>query len=96
MSAISFDRIDSYICEIEKKSIETTFPFDRNEGLKLGVDLGTAYIVLVVLDKDNNPVACNMQYAEVIRDGLVVDYMGGHRRLSNVSKRSWKSVWVHL
>ncbi len=38
--------------------------------------MGTAYIVLVVLDKDNNPVACNMQYAEVIRDGLVVDYMG--------------------
>jgi ethanolamine utilization protein EutJ len=36
--------------------------------------LGTAYIVLVVLDENDNPVACEMQFASVIRDGLVVDY----------------------
>ena len=42
--------------------------------LKCGVDLGTAYIVLVVLDDSDVPVACEMQFASVIRDGLVVDY----------------------
>jgi len=42
--------------------------------LKCGVDLGTACIVLVVLDEFDNPVACEMQFASVIRDGLVVQY----------------------
>ena len=43
---------------------------------KCGLDLGTAYIVLVVLDEDDSPIACEMQFASVIRDGVVVDYFG--------------------
>lgn len=74
MSAISFSAIDNYIQDVERSITET--PQDITFPLKLGVDLGTAYIVLVVLDAKNKPVACNMQYAEVIRDGLVVDYVG--------------------
>lgn len=42
--------------------------------LKCGVDLGTACIVIVVLDEFDEPVACEMEFASVIRDGLVVDY----------------------
>lgn len=42
----------------------------------VGVDLGTAYIVLVVLDADKHPLAGAYQFAQVVRDGLVVDYMG--------------------
>jgi len=45
-----------------------------NQRLKCGVDLGTACIVLVVLDEHDNPISCEMQFASVIRDGLVVDY----------------------
>lgn len=41
-----------------------------------GVDLGTACIVLVVLDSDYQPVAGAYQYANVVRDGMVVDYVG--------------------
>ena len=47
--------------------------------LRTGVDLGTAYIVLVVLDEENNPVACEKQAAQVLRDGVVVDYTGALR-----------------
>lgn len=43
--------------------------------LKVGIDLGTAYIVMVVLDSSNAPLACVYEYADVIRDGLVVDYV---------------------
>jgi ethanolamine utilization protein EutJ len=43
---------------------------------KCGLDLGTAYIVLVVLDDDDSPVACEMEFASVIRDGVVLDYFG--------------------
>ena len=41
-----------------------------------GVDLGTSSIILVVLNGEGAPVACEMQACQVARDGLVVDYMG--------------------
>jgi ethanolamine utilization protein EutJ len=42
----------------------------------VGVDLGTAYTVLVVLDENFQPIAGEYQFAQVTRDGLVVDYVG--------------------
>lgn len=44
--------------------------------LHAGVDLGTAYLVLVVLDGDGRPLAGEWQFAEVVRDGVVVDFVG--------------------
>lgn len=41
-----------------------------------GVDLGTAFIVMVVLDENKKPAAGACRYAEVVRDGMVVDYIG--------------------
>jgi len=41
-----------------------------------GVDLGTACVVLAVLDENYKPVAGAYRYADVVRDGMVVDYMG--------------------
>jgi len=42
----------------------------------VGVDLGTAYTVLVVLDENFQPIAGEYQFAQVTRDGLVVDFVG--------------------
>jgi len=44
--------------------------------LRVGVDLGTAYLVLVVLDETDFPVAGEYRFAQVVRDGLVVDFIG--------------------
>lgn len=41
-----------------------------------GVDLGTACVVLAVLDENYEPVAGIYRYADVVRDGMVVDYIG--------------------
>lgn len=41
-----------------------------------GVDLGTACVVLAVLDENRKPVAGAYRYADVVRDGMVVDYLG--------------------
>jgi len=41
-----------------------------------GVDLGTACVVVAVLDENFKPVAGAYQYADVVRDGMVVDYIG--------------------
>ena len=42
----------------------------------VGVDLGTACVVTVVLDHEGQPAAGAYKYADVVRDGMVVDYMG--------------------
>lgn len=44
--------------------------------LHVGVDLGTAYLTVVVLNDDLQPVAGEYQFAQVARDGLVVDFVG--------------------
>ena len=44
--------------------------------LRLGVDLGTANIVVSVVDGTNNPVAGDWVHSTVVRDGVVVDWAG--------------------
>jgi ethanolamine utilization protein EutJ family protein len=44
-----------------------------------GVDLGTACVVVAVLDENRRPVAGAYRYADVVRDGMVVDYIGAVR-----------------
>lgn len=55
--------------------------------LHVGVDLGTAYLVLVVLDETGFPLAGEYQFAEVVRDGLVVDFVGAADRLKAMKQR---------
>ena len=44
--------------------------------LRVGVDLGTAYTVLVAVDERGTPVAGSSRFAQVVRDGVVVDFVG--------------------
>jgi len=44
--------------------------------LKVGVDLWTANIVLAIVDQEGNPIAGASQEAKVVKDGIVVDYIG--------------------
>lgn len=46
------------------------------ETLYTGVDLGTSYIVLSVVDGSGKPVGGAKCFAKVVKDGLVVDYIG--------------------
>ncbi len=53
----------------------------------VGVDLGTAYTVLVVLDEQYKPIAGEYQFAQVTRDGLVVDFVGAVDLLKSMKSR---------
>jgi ethanolamine utilization protein EutJ len=59
-----------------ERCLTETVPVSAHERLRVGVDLGTAYIVVVVLNEAGQPVACALEPAAVVRDGLVVDYIG--------------------
>jgi len=55
--------------------------------LKVGVDLGTAYLVLVVLDENGTPLAGEWQFAQVARAGLIVDFVGATDLLKGMKER---------
>lgn len=69
------DFCNHIISEFEKKLTHIE-PYKGKKKLYTGVDLGTAYIVLAVIDEEGNPVAGAYEYAEVVRDGVVVDFFG--------------------
>ena len=53
----------------------------------VGVDLGTAYTVLMVLDEHRQPLAGSYRFAQVVRDGLVVDFVGAVALLQSLKRR---------
>lgn len=78
-------RIEEYMKRVELSETKTGTPV--SDKLKVGVDLGTAFIVLVVLDEENNPIACEKQQAKVLRDGVVVDYQGASRIVRELKEK---------
>ena len=72
---MDFSRVNSEIARLEN-CIQAPIVVSASEALAVGVDLGTAYIVVVVLNSKKRPVACALEYSQVVRDGLVVDYAG--------------------
>ena len=72
---MDIDAVESRIAELERR-ISTVAEVSAREKLYVGVDLGTAYIVVVVVNSAGEPVACALEFAQVVRDGLVVDYVG--------------------
>ena len=71
---MDLERVNAYMERVVQSETETFKPV--SDKLKVGLDLGTAYIVLVVLDEEDNPIACEKQAASVLKDGVVVDYVG--------------------
>lgn len=87
-----FDKklIDNYISKVEHSISEVNESFKLP--FKVGVDLGTAYIVIVVLDADDNPVACEMRQANVLRDGVVVDFIGAQNIVKELKEKLEKRI----
>lgn len=91
---INFTDADILISDLEKTMQSPRKP--NTEELYVGVDLGTAYIVLVVLDKEKKPVACEMEFAQVVKDGLVVDYLGAMQIVRRLKERIEEKIGVVL
>ncbi len=77
---------------------ETAEPMvtDTTARFSVGVDLGTAYLVLVVLDEGGLPVAGEWQFAQVVRDGLVVDFVGAVDLLLGMKQRIERRIGREL
>ncbi len=76
--------------------LETPITGDAQQKLRVGVDLGTAYLVLAVLDEDGTPIAGEWQFAQVVRDGLVVDFIGATDLLRGMKERVERRIGCSL
>ncbi|NCB63733.1 MAG: ethanolamine utilization protein EutJ [Clostridia bacterium] len=91
---MDLDRVNKFMARVEESERKTFKPVSPK--FKVGVDLGTAYIVLVVLDEENNPVACEKQAASVLRDGVVVDYSGALRIVRELKAKLEERIGTEL
>ena len=64
--------------------------------LKVGVDLGTANIVIAVTDRENNPVAGATAISKVVKDGVVVDVVGAIQTLRRLKAHLEEKLGVEL
>lgn len=71
---LTFDYCDQLVREFEEVIEHPVIK--QSSAYYTGVDLGTACVVLAVLDEDRKPVAGAYRYVDVVRDGMVVDYIG--------------------
>lgn len=88
-------KVDSLIMEVEKTLTKSSY-FDGKDNLKIGVDLGTSHITITVLDWREKPVACAMELAQVVRDGLVVDYSGAVNIVKRLKREIEQRIGVDL
>ena len=68
---------------------------DRSS-VHVGVDLGTAYTVLIVLDENFQPIAGDYEFAQVVRDGLVVDFVGAVDLLRRMKSKDESKLGFQL
>lgn len=64
--------------------------------LKVGVDLGTANIVIAVADENNRPVAGATAASRVVKDGIVVDFVRAMQEVRRLKARLEELLGVAL
>lgn len=73
--AIGWDEVQSRL-SLAADILNDETPVEVDGPLHVGIDLGTADVVLMVVDRNGLPVAAFLQWAEVVRDGVVIDFIG--------------------
>lgn len=91
------DQVDFQYCdkmvEIFKSVVQQPV-CKKDDNYYVGVDLGTASIVTVVLNDNKEPVAGAYEYADVVRDGMVVDYIGAVEIVRKMKKELEEKLGV--
>jgi len=90
----AFQYCDQLVRDFEKV-IETPI-LNKSSVYYTGVDLGTAYIILAVLDENYQPVAGAYRFANVVKDGMVVDYIGAMRIVRELKQELEQKLGTEL
>ena len=96
MTITNYQLLSSIILPPDHSATAPPLPESPSGHLRVGADLGTAYVVLVVLDERCQPVAGEYQFAQVARDGLVVDFFGAVDILRGMKARIERRIGREL
>lgn len=91
---MNFKQCDKLVEEFEA-AIEQP-RLNKSKVYYTGVDLGTACVVVAVLDENKKPVAGRFQYADVVKDGMVVDYIGAVRIVKGMKEELEEELGTEL
>jgi len=86
---------DRFLREVERTLLHPVRP-EKGESLKIGLDLGTASIVLVALGEAGRPLAVVREFAGVVKDGLVVDFNRARMITASLKKRMEELLGAEL
>lgn len=64
--------------------------------IHVGVDLGTADIMVLATDEHGEPLAAFMEWAEVVRDGIVLDYWGATQIVKRLVRRIEQKLSIRI
>jgi ethanolamine utilization protein EutJ len=78
------------------KILNNTDPAPGSGPCHLGIDLGTADIKVMVLNAVGEPAACFLEWAEVVRDGVVVDFAGAVDIVQRLVGRAQEKLGVEF
>ncbi|HNY90023.1 MAG TPA: ethanolamine utilization protein EutJ [bacterium] len=62
----------------------------------LGIDLGTADVVLIACDESGEPHAAFLEWADVVRDGVVLDYFGAIQIVKSLVAKAEEKLGQHF
>ena len=92
---MNLDKVNKYIKDFEKTIKKPKTNFDKSK-FYVGVDLGTANIVITILDKNGRPVAGATQRSRVVRDGIVVDFMEAIEIVRKLKENLEKKLGIEI
>ena len=93
--AVSWEQSDARL-EKAARVLNKTGRAAASGPVRVGIDLGTADVVLMALDAEDEPVACFLEWAEVVRDGVVVDFMGAVNIVRDMLAKASKRLGVEI
>ena len=91
---LTFEYCEQMVADFEKV-IENPIR-EKSSVYYTGVDLGTACVVIAVLDENKRPVAGAYRYADVVKDGMVVDYIGAVRIVRELKEEIEEKLGTEL
>ena len=82
---MDFTAVDEFAKAVEQSRKEIVHEVRPGEKIKLGLDLGTCFTVLAALDEEGQPLACEMERSNALKDGVVVDYHAACEMVKRIS-----------
>ena len=86
-------------CDAMVEAFENVIKHPKKETSSVyytGVDLGTACVVIAVLDENKELIAGAYRYADVVRDGMVVDYIGAVQIVRELKEEIEAALGIEL